>query len=267
MASVAQLSNRYLARLWLKESHNVAALVYGGRSPIALALCEQLAASGQEVHLVTRHRDETIVKLASDHHCKHVHECDLEDAKKSIALALEIDNKVDGLDAVAFMHRYRTATSNPIKQYEVEVYTPYEILESLASQSRVKQCAVVLTTSPAARNIVGDQDFQYHASKAALSQLVRFGAVRFASKNLRINGVSPGSFIFKQRAADFYAKNPEVVARANKLIPLARMGTVVEIANVASFLLSDKSSYMNGQILEVDGGLSNFDQASLTKPD
>jgi len=245
----------------------VAALVYGGRSPIALALCEQLAASGQEVHLVTRHRDETIVKLASDHHCKHVHECDLEDAKKSIALALEIDNKVDGLDAVAFMHRYRTATSNPIKQYEVEVYTPYEILESLASQSRVKQCAVVLTTSPAARNIVGDQDFQYHASKAALSQLVRFGAVRFASKNLRINGVSPGSFIFKQRAADFYAKNPEVVARANKLIPLARMGTVVEIANVASFLLSDKSSYMNGQILEVDGGLSNFDQASLTKPD
>jgi len=245
----------------------VAALVYGGRSPIALALCEQLAASGQEVHLVTRHRDEVIVKLASDHNCKHVHECDLEDAKKSIALALEIDSKVDGLDAVAFVHRYRTAISNPVKQYEVEVYTPYEIIDALASQSRDKQCAVVLTTSPAARNIVGDQDFQYHASKAALSQLVRFGAVRFASKNLRVNGVSPGSFVFKQRAADFYTKNPEVVARANRLIPLARMGTVTEIASVASFLLSDKSSYMNGQILEVDGGLSNFDQASLSKPD
>lgn len=245
----------------------MAALVYGGRSPIALALCEQLAASGQEVHLVTRHRDEVIVKLASDHNCKHVHECDLEDAKKSIALALEIDSKVDGLDAVAFVHRYRTAISNPVKQYEVEVYTPYEIIDALASQSRDKQCAVVLTTSPAARNIVGDQDFQYHASKAALSQLVRFGAVRFASKNLRVNGVSPGSFVFKQRAADFYTKNPEVVARANRLIPLARMGTVTEIASVASFLLSDKSSYMNGQILEVDGGLSNFDQASLSKPD
>ena len=244
----------------------MAALVYGGRSPIALALCEQLADSGQEVHLITRNRDEAIVNLASEHHCEHVHQCDLEDAKVSIALALEIDDKVGGLEAVAFVHRYRNQTSNPLKQYEVEVYTPYEIIEALAERSRNKQCSVVLTTSPAARNIVGDQDFQYHASKAALSQLVRFGAVRFAANNLRINGVSPSSFIFKQRAAEFYAKNPGVVARANKLIPLARMGTVTEIANVAAFLLSDKSSYINGQILEVDGGLSNFDQASLSKP-
>ena len=244
----------------------MAALVYGGRSPIALALCEQLADSGQEVHLITRNRDEAIVNLASEHHCEHVHQCDLEDAKVSIALALEIDDKVGGLEAVAFVHRYRNQTSNPLKQYEVEVYTPYEIIEALAERSRNKQCSVVLTTSPAARNIVGDQDFQYHASKAALSQLVRFGAVRFAANNLRINGVSPSSFIFKQRAAEFYAKNPDVVARANQLIPLARMGTVTEIANVAAFLLSDKSSYINGQILEVDGGLSNFDQASLSKP-
>ena len=241
----------------------MAALVYGGRSPIALALCEQLAASGQEVHLVTRHRDEGIVKLASDHHCKHVHECDLEDAKKSIALALEIDTKVNGLFAVAFVHRYRTAISNPVKQYEVEVYTPYEIIESLASQSRVKQLAITFFTSPGSHHVLGDQDFQYHASKAALSQLVRFGSVRFASKNLRINGVSPGSFIFKQRAADFYAKNPEVVARANRLIPLARMGTVNEIASVASFLLSDKSNYINGQILEVDGGSAGIEISAL----
>ena len=244
----------------------MAALVYGGRSPIALALCKQLAGSGQEVHLITRNRDEAIVNLASEHHCEHVHQCDLEDAEKSIALALKIDNQVGGLEAVAFVHRYRSQTSNPLKQYEVEVYTPFRIIEEMARQSRAKQLAITIFTSPGSHHVLGDQDFQYHASKAALSQLVRFGAVRFAANNLRINGVSPGSFIFKQRAAEFYAKNPDVVARANKLIPLARMGTVTEIANVAAFLLSDKSSYINGQILEVDGGLSNFDQASLSKP-
>lgn len=242
------------------------ALVYGGRSPIALALCRQLSESGQEVHLITRNRDEALVKLASNHNCKHVHECDLENQESSIALALEIDKKAGGLEAIAFVHRYRSQTSNPIKQYEVEVYTPFKIIESMAGQSRDKQCAVVVTTSPAGRTVVGDQDFQYHASKAALSQLVRFGSVRFSANNLRINGVSPGSFIFKERAAEYYSKNPEVVANANKLIPLSRMGTVTEIANVALFLLSKKSSYLNGQILEVDGGLSNLDQASLSKP-
>ena len=242
------------------------ALVYGGRSPIALALCRQLSESGQEVHLITRNRDEALVKLASNHNCKHVHECDLENQESSIALALEIDKKTGGLEAIAFVHRYRSQTSNPIKQYEVEVYTPFKIIESMAGQSRDKQCAVVVTTSPAGRTVVGDQDFQYHASKAALSQLVRFGSVRFSANNLRINGVSPGSFIFKERAAEYYSKNPEVVANANKLIPLSRIGTVTEIANVALFLLSEKSSYLNGQILEVDGGLSNLDQASLSKP-
>ena len=242
------------------------ALVYGGRSPIALALCRQLSESGQEVHLITRNRDETLVKLASNHNCKHVHECDLENQESSIALALEIDKKAGGLEAIAFVHRYRSQTSNPIKQYEVEVYTPFKIIESMAGQSRDKQCAVVVTTSPAGRTVLGDQDFQYHASKAALSQLVRFGSVRFSTNNLRINGISPGSFIFKERAAEYYSKNPEVVANANKLIPLSRMGTVTEIANVALFLLSKKSSYLNGQILEIDGGLSNLDQASLSKP-
>ena len=244
----------------------MSALVYGGRSPIALEICKQLAGTGHEVHLVTRVRDEAIVALAKENGCSEVHECNLEDSTKSIELALKIDSQVGGLDAVAFAHRYRSDVSAPLKQYSVEVYTPYEILKTLATRERSRQCAVVFLTSPAAHSVVGDQDFQYHASKAALSQLVRFGSVRFASQNMRVNGLSPGSFIFKQRAAEFYAKNPQIVDRANKLIPLSRMGTVGEIASVAHFLLSKQSSYLNGQILEADGGLANIDPASLSKP-
>ena len=244
----------------------MSALVYGGRSPIALEICKQLAGTGHEVHLVTIVRDEAIVALAKENACSEVHECNLEDSAKSIELALKIDSQVGGLDSVAFAHRYRSDVSAPLKQYSVEVYTPYEILKALATRERSPQCAIVLLTSPAAHSVVGDQDFQYHASKAALSQLVRFGSVRFASQNMRVNGLSPGSFIFKQRAAEFYAKNPQIVDRANKLIPLSRMGTVGEIASVAHFLLSKQSSYLNGQILEVDGGLSTLDPASLSKP-
>jgi len=244
----------------------MSALVYGGRSPIALEICKQLAGAGHEVHLVTRVLDDTITKLAKENDCVEVHECDLEDSVKSIDLAVKIDSQTGGLDAVAFAHRYRSDVLAPLKQYSVEVYTPYEILEALAKRERSRQCAVVLLTSPAAHSVVGDQDFQYHASKAAISQLVRYGSVLFAARNLRINGLSPGSYIFKQRAAVFYGRNPQIVERANNLIPLSRMGTVNEIASVALFLLSKQSSYLNGQILEVDGGLSNLDQASLSKP-
>ena len=243
----------------------MSALIYGGRSPIALEICNQLAGVGHEVHLITRVRDDAIIKLAKVNGCSEVHECNLEDSVKSIELALKIDSQVGGLDAVAFAHRYRSDVSAPLKQYSVEVYTPYEILEALAAQDRAKECAVVLLTSPGAHLVLADQNFQYHASKAALSQLVRFGSVRFASKKIRINGLSPGSFIFKHRAADFYAKNPHIVDRANKLIPLSRMGTVEEIASVSLFLLSKQSNYMNGQTLEADGGLANIDPASLSK--
>jgi NAD(P)-dependent dehydrogenase (short-subunit alcohol dehydrogenase family) len=243
----------------------MSALVYGGRSPIALEICKQLAGAGHEVHLVTRVRDDAIIKLAKENNCVEVHQCDLEDSVKSIELALKIDSKVGGLDAVAFAHRYRSEVLAPLKQFSVEVYTPYEILEALAVRVREKECAVVLVTSPGAHLVLADQNFQYHASKAALSQLVRFGSVRFASQSIRINGLSPGSFIFKQRAADFYARNPQIIDRANKLIPLSRMGTVDEIASVALFLLSNQSIYMNGQILEADGGLSCIDPASLSK--
>lgn len=244
----------------------MSALVYGGRSPIALELCKQLAGAGHEVHLVTRVRDESIIRLAKENNCVEVHECDLEDSAKSIELASKIDLQVGGLDAIAFAHRYRSEVSAPLTQYSVEVYTPYEILEALAARGRTKECVIVLVTSPGAHLVLADQNFQYHASKAALSQLVRFGSVRFASQKIRINGLSPGSFVFKQRAAKFYEENPHIVERANKLVPLSRMGTVTEMASVALFLLSSQSSYLNGQILEANGGLSNIDPASLSKP-
>ena len=65
----------------------MSAVVYGGRSPIALELCRQLADTGHEVHLVTRVRDESIVNLGRENGCAEIHECDLETLDKSIALA------------------------------------------------------------------------------------------------------------------------------------------------------------------------------------
>ena len=235
----------------------MSALVYGGRSPLSLELCKQLAGNGHKVHLITRYQDESIVKLAMENNCTEVHACDLEDLKTSILLAKEIDDKVGGLEALAFMHRYRSPSPEPFQQFAVEVNSPYEIIMNLSKRVRSKQCAIVLATSPAAQKIVEDQDCHYHASKAAIQQLIRFSAVRFAKDNLRVNGVNPGTYVYKSRAASFYAEHPEITSRVKKEVPLGRMSNIEEIAAVARFLLSEESSFINGEIINIDGGLSN----------
>lgn len=233
------------------------AIIFGGRSPTALVLCKQLAGIGHKVHLITRVKDEEMIRLAKENNCLEVHQCDLEDLSKSTGLVQKIDNESNELSAVAFFHRYRSKTSDPFKQFAVEVNTPYEIIVQLSKQTRSRQCAIVLVTSPAAQKIVEDQDFNYHASKAAIQQLVRFSAVRFAKHNLRVNGVNPGTYVYKSRAASFYAEHPEIISRVKREVPLGRMSNVEEIATVTKFLLSEESSFINGEIINIDGGLSN----------
>ena len=75
---------------------------------------------------------------------------------------------------------------------------------------------------------------------------------------MRVNGINPGSFVYKERAADFYKQNPAVIEAVKQSVPLGRMANVEEIASVASFLLSESSSYINGEIINIDGGISNL---------
>ncbi len=235
----------------------MAVLVFGGRSPIALALCRQLIESGRKVHLATRQVDSEIQKISDQLGIFALHQCNLVDSQSAIDLVKEIDQQSNSLRGIAFLHRYRESEPNPFDQYAVEVLTPFRIIKSLAEVSRTEELAVVLTSSPAATKVVSEQDFQYHASKAAIEQIVRFSSVNFAEKKLRTNGINPGSFVYKERAADFYRENPEVLKMAEKLTPLGRIATVDEIAAVTMFLLGEQSSFINGTIITVDGGHSN----------
>lgn len=92
----------------------------------------------------------------------------------------------------------------------------------------------------------------YAASKAGLIALAKSIAQEVGSRNIRANAIAPG-FILTDMTA---ALSEEVRKEWCQKIPLRRGGTPEDIANVATFLASDLSSYVSGQVIQVDGGMN-----------
>jgi len=91
----------------------------------------------------------------------------------------------------------------------------------------------------------------YAASKGGLIALTKTVAKELASRNVRANAIAPG-FI----QTEMTAKLPDnVKSEMLKFVPLGKFGTVQDVANLALFLSSDDSSYITGQVVQVDGGM------------
>ena len=92
----------------------------------------------------------------------------------------------------------------------------------------------------------------YSASKAGMIGLAKSIAQELGSRGIRANAIAPGFII-----TDMTAGLPEEVkAEWAKKIPLRRGGTPEDVANIATFLASDMSSYVSGQVIQVDGGMN-----------
>lgn len=92
----------------------------------------------------------------------------------------------------------------------------------------------------------------YSASKAGIIGLTKSLAKEFAGRNIQVNAVAPG-FIQTEMTDKIPEKLRDEMISA---IPLKRMGKPEDIANLVAFLASDKSDYITGQIIQVDGGMA-----------
>lgn len=90
-------------------------------------------------------------------------------------------------------------------------------------------------------------------SKAGVEALTRSLAVEWGDRGIRMNAIAPGP-IPTQGAFSRVLPRPELEALAIERHPMHRFGTVEELANLAAFLVSDGSGYINGEVIRMDGG-------------
>ena len=145
----------------------------------------------------------------------------------------------------------RTSVRQARELFEINFFAPFQIMQYvLRKMDRQGFGAVVNITSRAAR-YVNQGDSLYAASKAALEILTKDIAAEYGAKNIRVNAVAPGP----TETALLEKTTSNVGERILSNISIGRLGSPREIANAVFFLVSEDASFINGEILTVDGGL------------
>jgi len=140
---------------------------------------------------------------------------------------------------------------------QVNLVGPFLAIKYAAPHIKERGGGSIICTASVAGLRAGAGGPAYSASKAGLINLVKVAAAQLATSNVRVNAICPG-LIETGMTAPLYewARESGKESRIGRLNPLRRGGEPEEIATVALFLASDASSYVNGQAIAVDGGLS-----------
>lgn len=129
-----------------------------------------------------------------------------------------------------------------------------EVSRAAIALMKLNQYGRIITISSIAGHIVRQGDFIYPITKQALNSMTRSLAVEFGKEGILSNAIAPGTF-----ATEFnqpLIQHPDNIAKMQERNPLQRWGSPAEIVGPVLFLASTAASYVNGQVLTVDGGFS-----------
>lgn len=185
------------------------------------------------------------------------------DVKKLIDLALKTNGRLDVIYANAGISG---GTPNIFEQSEdqwkailqVNLIGPMLAIQTGAPHMIKQGGGAIVCTASVAGLRSGAGSPAYSASKAGVISLVSLAANQLADTNVRVNGICPGLIETGMTQPIFdRAREKGTDDKIGQLNALRRAGQPEEIAKVALFLASDDASYVNGQVLAVDGGLSS----------
>jgi len=139
----------------------------------------------------------------------------------------------------------------------VNLIGPFLAIKYAAPHMKERGGGSIICTASVAGLRSGAGGPAYSASKAGVMNLVKVAATQLVGSNIRVNAICPG--LIETGMTEFIFDRARAKGQENKighLNPMKRGGAPIEIANAALFLASDEASYVNGQALVVDGGLS-----------
>ncbi|HKZ81727.1 MAG TPA: SDR family oxidoreductase, partial [Pyrinomonadaceae bacterium] len=172
------------------------------------------------------------------------------------------------LACVVFLQRHRAGKDEFDMELAVALSATKNAIDHLVDRRGFsddgQSNSIVLVSSIADRYVAPEQSLGYHLAKAGFSQLARYYALELGPLGIRVNSVSP-CVVAKDEAREFYDKNEWLVDRYKKFIPLGRMGKPEDIVNAIMFLAGEQASYITGQNIVVDGGLTLRSHESLIR--
>jgi len=140
----------------------------------------------------------------------------------------------------------------------VDLIGPFLAIKHAAPAMKARGGGSIICTASVAGLRSGAGGAAYSAAKAGVINLVTTAAQQLSGTGIRVNAICPGLIETGMTEVIYQtARDKGVAHRIGELNPLQRGGEPIEIANAALFLASDESSYVNGQALVVDGGLSS----------
>jgi len=188
---------------------------------------------------------------------------DVRSTAEADALAADIEERHGRIDVIVanagIAHRTPLADLTDEKwdlTFDIDLKGIFRLIRAAAPGMRTRRSGAVIALSSIMGVAYGwDEHVHYSAAKSGVVGLVRGLAVELARDGVRVNGLAPGYIRTAQLLSEENSLGPAGAEKAAEFIPMGRLGTPEDIADVAAFLASDAARYMTGQVLVVDGGL------------